>query len=200
MYQAQTAFQRNGITGATLNDKDRDLLAGQGLDPDALDCSGTELEVAVTNRDILRRQWEEIMEVCIKDLAGNLPCKAIVFAMTKNYAEHVRDVFEEMYPQHVDMLQVIYYGVECVHNGSYGDGLITKFKKNDKPRIVVSVDMLDTGTDVPEVVNLVFIKRVQSLIKLWQMIGRGTHNQEACRYLGRLPNGEKHEFLIIDFW
>ena len=60
--------------------------------------------------------------------------------------------------------------------------------------------MLDTGIDIPEVVNLVFMKPVQSRIKLWQMIGRGTRNQETCRYLDRLPNGEKNEFLIIDFW
>src|ERR1700746_2130892 len=82
----------------------------------------------------------------------------------------------------------------------YGDGLISKFKKEDKPRIAVSVDMLDTGIDVPEVVNLVFMKPVQSRIKLWQMIGRGTRNQKACKYFDRLPNGEKTNFLIVDFW
>ena len=83
---------------------------------------------------------------------------------------------------------------------SYGDGLITKFKKNDLPRIAISVDMLDTGIDVPEVVNLVFMKPVQSRIKLWQMIGRGTRNQQACKYIDRLPDGKKTEFKIIDFW
>ena len=90
--------------------------------------------------------------------------------------------------------------MERVHNGSYGDGLITKFKKNDLPRIAVSVDMLDTGLDVPEAVNLVFMKPVQSRIKLWQMIGRGTRNHAACRYFDRLPDGTKdriqdHRFL-----
>lgn len=200
LYQAQTGFQRKGIKGASLTEEDRDLLTEQGLDPDHIDYSGTDLEVLVTNRDTLRRQWEEIMEVCIKDRAGNLPGKTIVFAMTKEHAERVRDVFEEMYPQHVGLLQVIHHGMERVHDGSYGDGLITKYKKHDKPRIAVSVDMLDTGIDAPEVVNLVFMKPVQSRIKLWQMIGRGTRNQEACRFYDRLPNGEKVEFLIIDFW
>ena len=80
------------------------------------------------------------------------------------------------------------------------DSLITKFKKNNLPRIAISVDMLDTGIDVPEVVNLVFMKPVQSRIKLWQMIGRGTRNQEACNYFDRLPDGKKTEFKIIDFW
>ena len=113
----------------------------------------------------------------------NLPGKTIVFAMTKTHAERIRDVFEEMFPQHVGVVQVIHHGMERVHDGPYGDGLISKFKKNDKPRIAVSVDMLDTGIDVPEVVNLVFMKPVHSHIKLWQMIGRGTRNQEACKLL-----------------
>lgn len=200
LYQAQTGFQRKGIKGADLSEEDRNALIERGIDPDTLDYSGTELEVMVSNRDTLRCQWEEIMEVCIKDRGGNLPGKTIVFAMTKEHAERVRDVFEEMFPQHVGLLQVIHYGIERVHDGPYGDGLISKFKKQDKPRIAVSIDMLDTGVDVPEVVNLVFMKPVQSRIKLWQMIGRGTRSQDACRFFDRLPNGEKTEFLIIDFW
>jgi type I restriction enzyme, R subunit len=200
LYQAQTGFQRSGIRGADLSEEERNSLIEQGIDPDAIDYSGTEIEILVSNRDTLRRQWEEIMEVCIKDRGGNLPGKTILFAMTKEHAERIRDVFEEMFPQHVDQLQVIHHGIERVHDGPYGDGLISKFKKQDKPRLAVSVDMLDTGVDVPEVVNLVFMKPVHSRIKLWQMIGRGTRNQEACRFFDRLPNGQKTEFLIIDFW
>ena len=98
LYQAQTAFQRTGIKGADLNDDDRDALMAQGLDPDGLDYAGTDLEVLVTNKDTLRRQWEEIMEVSIKDRGGHLPGKTIVFAMTKKHAERIRDVFEEMFP------------------------------------------------------------------------------------------------------
>jgi type I restriction enzyme R subunit len=200
LYQAQTSFQRKGIKGVDLSEEDRNALIAQGIDPDSIDYSGTDIEVMVSNRDTIRRQWEEIMETCLKDRGGNLPGKTIVFSMTKDHAERIREVFEEMYPQYVGILQVIHYGVERVHDGPYGDGLISKFKKQDKPRIAVSVDMLDTGVDVPEVVNLVFMKPVQSRIKLWQMIGRGTRNQEACRFFDRLPNGEKTEFLIIDFW
>lgn len=200
LYQAQTGFQRRGIRGAELSPEDRDALTELGIDPDAVDYAGTDLEVLVSNRDTLRRQWEEIMDVCIKDRAGNLPGKTIVFAMTKTHAERARDVFEEMFPQHVGVIQVIHDGMERVHDGPYGDGLISKFKKLDKPRIATSVDMLDTGVDIPEVVNLVFMRPVQSRIKLWQMIGRGTRNQEACHYFDRLPNGEKTEFLIIDLW
>jgi type I restriction enzyme, R subunit len=200
LYQAQTGFQRKGIKGADLSEEDRNRLIELGLDPDSIDYSGTDLEVLVSNKDTLRRQWEEIMNVSIKDRAGNLPGKTIIFAITKAHAERIREVFEEMFPEHVGVLQVIYDGVERVHDGPYGDGLINKFKKQDLPRIAISVDMLDSGINVPEVVNLVFMKPVQSRIKLWQMIGRGTRNQEACKFLDRLPNGQKTEFLIIDFW
>ena len=84
LYQAHTGFQRDGIRGASLSEEDRNALIEQGLDPDAIDYSGTDLEVLVTNRDTLRRQWEEIMNVCIKDQSGALPGKTIIFAMTRN--------------------------------------------------------------------------------------------------------------------
>ena len=200
LYQAHTSFQRKGIKGVDLSEEDRNALVEQGIDPDSLNYEGTEIEVEVSNRDTLRKQWEEIMETCLKDQSGQLPGKMIVFAMTKKHAHRIAEVFEEMYPQHVGVAQIITSTTERVRDGSYGDGLITKFKKNNLPRIAISVDMLDTGIDVPEVVNLVFMKPVQSRIKLWQMIGRGTRNQQACKYLDRLPNGKKTEFKIIDFW
>src|SRR5207244_7894877 len=115
------------------------------------------------------------------------------FAMTQAHAQRLRLVFEEMYPQYHDMVEVITSDTERVRDGSYGDGLISKFKKNDLPRIAISVDMLDTGVDVPEVVNLGFMKPVRSRIKLWQMIGRGTRNHAACKFYDRLPDGKKTE-------
>ncbi len=200
LYQAHTGFQRKGIKGVDLSEEDRNALAEQGIDPDSLDYAGTDIEVEVSNKDTLRKQWEEVMENCLKDQSGQLPGKTIVFAMTKKHAHRIAEVFEEMYPQHVGVTQVITSTTERVRDGSYGDGLITKFKKNNLPRIAISVDMLDTGIDLPEVVNLVFMKPVQSRIKLWQMIGRGTRNQQACKYLDRLPDGKKTEFKILDFW
>jgi type I restriction enzyme R subunit len=200
LYQAHTSFQRKGIKGVDLSEEDRNALVEQGIDPDSLNYEGTDIEVEVSNKDTLRKQWEEVMETCLKDQSGQLPGKTIVFAMTKKHAHRITEVFEEMYPQHVGLAQVVTSTTERVRDGSYGDGLITKFKKNNLPRIAISVDMLDTGIDVPEVVNLVFMKPVQSRIKLWQMIGRGTRNQQACKYLDRLPDGKKTEFKIIDFW
>jgi type I restriction enzyme R subunit len=200
LYQAQTGFQRKGIKGVDLSEEERDALIEQGIDPDDIDYEGTDIEVEVSNKDTLRKQWEEVMEVCLNDQSGQLPGKTIVFAMTRKHAHRVREVFEEMYPQHVGLAVVVADGVERVRDGSYGDGLVSQFKKNELPRIAVSVDMLDTGIDVPEVVNLVFMKPVQSRIKLWQMIGRGTRSHAACKYRDRLPDGRKTEFKIIDFW
>jgi type I restriction enzyme R subunit len=68
------------------------------------------------------------------------------------------------------------------------------------PRIAISVDMLDTGVDIPEITNLAFMKPVNSQIKFWQMIGRGTRNQDTCRHFEWLPNRQKEEFLIVDYW
>lgn len=194
LYQARTSFQRDGIRGADLSEEDRNLLIEQGIDPDDIDYEGTDLEKKVSNKGTLRQQWEEIMEVCHKDESGQYPCKTIVFSLTKNHAFRLAEVFREMYPQYPEMVQVIVSDMEKT------DNLIERFKKDEMPRIAISVDLLDTGIDVPEVMNLVFMKPVQSEIKKQQMIGRGTRNNEACRFFNRLPNGRKDEFLIIDFW
>ncbi len=194
LYAAQTRFQRKGIRGVDLSEEERNALIEQGIDPDDLDFSGTDLEVKVSNRDTLRKQWEEIMEVCYKDASGQLPGKTIVFAMTQEHALRLADIFEEMYPQYPGLVQVITYKSE------YKGILIDRFKKESLPRIAISVDMLETGIDVPEVVNLVFMRPVQSRIKLEQMIGRGTRAHATCHFPERLPNGHKDQFLILDFW
>jgi type I restriction enzyme, R subunit len=192
-YVARTKYQRTGIRGEDLSEEERNLLIEQGIDPDELDYSGTDLEVKVTNRDTLRQQWQEIMDVCHKDPAG-LPGKTIVFALTQEHALRLHEVFEEMYPHYPDLARVITYQTK------YARREIKKFKTESKPRIALSVDMLETGIDVPEAVNLVFMRPVRSRIKLEQMIGRGTRCQAACKHLEWLPDGEKNDFLIVDFW
>ncbi len=194
LYSARTKFQRQGIHGVDLTEEERNALIEKGLDPDDIDYEGTELERAVSNADTLRKQWEEIWEVCRKDSSGQLPGKTIVFAMTNEHALRLQKFFDEMYPQFPELSRVI------THKSEYRGKLVESFKKKDFPRIAISVDMLDTGIDVPEVVNLVFMKPVQSPIKLQQMLGRGTRVQAACRNLSLLPNFEKKDFLVIDFW
>jgi len=85
LYQAHTSFQRKGIKGIDLSEEDRNALVEQGIDPDSLDYAGTDIEVEVSNRDTLRKQWEEVMETCLKDQSGQLPGKTIIFAMTKQH-------------------------------------------------------------------------------------------------------------------
>ena len=194
LYSARTRFQRQGIKGVDLSEEERNSLIEQGIDPDELDFEGTDLEKLVSNKDTLRRQWEEIMDVCVKDASGQLPGKTIVFAITQEHTLRLQAAFDEMYPQFPNLARVI----TC--KSEYRGTLVDKFKKEDMPRIAVSVDMLDTGINVPEAVNLVFMKPVQSPIKLMQMIGRGTRSQAACSFPDRLPEGGKKDFLIIDFW
>jgi type I restriction enzyme R subunit len=194
LYAAQTRFQREGLHAANLTEEERNLLIQHGLDPDEINYEGTELEEKVTVTDMLRRQWQEIMDVVYNDSSGQYPGKTIVFAMTQKHALRLEEAFNQVFPQFPGMAHVITY------KSNYRDTYLKAFKKEDKPRIAISVDMLDTGVDIPEVTNLVFMKPVGSPIKLQQMIGRGTRIQAACKKLELLPNFEKKEFLIIDFW
>ena len=194
LYAARTGFQRKGIRGVDLTEEQHNALIEQGKDPDTIDFSGTDLERTVTNRGTLREQWQEIWDVCLKDRSGQLPGKTIVFAMTQAHALRLQDVFDEVFPQHPGLARVITYKSE--HKGM----AIKGFKRKNMPRIAISVDMLETGVNVPEAVNLVFMRPVHSQSKLEQMIGRGTRNHEACQYYDRLPDGKKTKFKIIDFW
>jgi len=195
LQKAQTNFQRNGIKGVDLTEEEQNALLEQGRDPDNINYDGQDIERIVSNKDTIRKQWEEFWDKCQKDKSGQLPGKTIVFAMTQAHAMRIAEVFEEMFPQFPELIQVITYKSE------YKKGtLIKKFKGENMPRIAISVDMLETGVNVPEVVNLVFMRPVQSSIKLAQMIGRGTRTNEACEHFEWLPDGHKDSFLIIDFW
>ncbi|MBS4027194.1 MAG: DEAD/DEAH box helicase family protein [Ignavibacteriales bacterium] len=195
VYAAQTKFQRKGIKGVDLSDEERTSLEERGIDPDTIDFEGTDLERKVTNKDTLKRQWEEFMDFCIKDATGQLPGKTIVFAITHKHAMRLAETFNEMYPEYNGkLIQVIDSKMERARD------LLDNFKKQDMPRIAISVDMLDTGVDIPEVVNLAFMKPVNSHIKFWQMIGRGTRHHSACKHFEWLPNKKKEDFLIVDYW
>lgn len=195
-YTAQTGFQREGIKWAQLTEEQQNQLLQEGRDPDSIDWEGTELEKKVSNTDTIRRQWDEILRVAQHDQSGQMIGKTIVFAMSQKHAERLLTVFEAEYPQWPGMAKII------THKTEYRRKLTDQFKEKDLPRIAISVDMLDTGVDVPAVTNLVFMKPVHSTIKLWQMIGRGTRHHDVVEpeqyYL--LPDGEKREFRIIDFW
>jgi type I restriction enzyme R subunit len=195
VYSAQTKFQRKGIKFLELTEEEQNTLIERGLNPEDINFEGTDLERKVTNSDTLRKQWEEFMEVCYKDVSGQQPAKSIVFAVTHKHALRLKENFDIMYPEFEGKLvQVIDSKMERAKE------MLEEFTKNDMPRIAISVDMLDTGFDFPEVMNLAFWKPVNSQIKFWQMIGRGTRHQTTCEKLEWLPNFRKDDFLIVDFW
>ena len=135
---------------------------------------------------------ENLINNGIKDETGSLIGKTIIFAQRQDHAEHLETLFCKLYPQYGSKVcKVIHNKIPKV------DSLIREFKKKGNDfRIAISVDMLDTGIDIPEVVNLVFAKKVMSWVKFWQMIGRGTR---LCQNLfGK--DQHKTEFVIFDHY
>ncbi|GAB2721419.1 restriction endonuclease subunit R [Hymenobacter frigidus] len=132
-----------------------------------------------------------LMERGVKVAGGDRIGKTIVFARSHPHAKFIEERFNAQYPQ--------YKGEYCKvidHYETYAYDILKKFSEKDgTPHIAISVDMLDTGIDVPEVANLVFYKPVRSSAKFWQMIGRGTR---LCPKL-LSEDQDKEHFLIFDF-
>ena len=143
----------------------------------------------VFNADTIRQVLHVLMTEGIRIDYGQKLGKTIVFARNHAHAEKIREVFYKEYPHLVGFAEVIDNKI------NYAQSLIDQFSDPRKlPQIAISVDMLDTGIDVPECVNLVFFKKVMSKAKFWQMIGRGT------RLCAGLKDGEdKDKFYIFDF-
>ncbi len=186
-----TKFLRDGIKAAHLTDEQIAQLEDQGIDPNTLDFDAQEIDAAVYNKDTNRVILRNLMDNGIRDADGQLPGKSIVFARNIDHARLLADLFDEMYPQFAGKFCRVIHSQE-----PRAEELIDDFKGKLDPRIAISVDMLDTGIDVPEVVNLVFAKPVKSKVKFWQMIGRGTR---LCKDLFG-PGQDKTEFLIFDHW
>jgi type I restriction enzyme R subunit len=187
-----TKFLREGIKYEKLNDEQRAEAEDQGLDSDSVDYSKENVDKQVFNKDTDRKVIRNFMEHGIKKADRQTLGKTMVFARSHAHAIILQEIFEEMYPQ--------YGGNFCAVIDNYierAEQLIDDFKdpKNELT-IAISVDMLDTGIDVPEVVNLVFAKPVKSYVKFWQMIGRGTR---LCPHLFG-PGDHKAYFQIFDHW
>jgi len=196
--KVRSKFQIEGIRGPRLDDPEREQLALEGMDPDAIDFEGTDLEHKVTNSPSNGVIVREFMEECIKDPSGTLPGKSIIFAVSKNHAWRLQELFDQLYPEHRGRLARVLVSDDSRVHGK--GGLLDQFKNQDMPRVAISVDMLDTGVDVLEAVNLVFAKPVYSYVKFWQMIGRGTRVLKADPALRKPWCPEKDKFLIIDCW
>jgi len=192
----RTKFQQEGINSQTIAEAEKKKLLEEGEDPEEFNFEGTELEKKVTNKGTNAVIVREFMEECIKDPNGVLPGKTIFFAISKKHAYRLCEVFNSLYPEYKGRLaEVIISDVRGVHGKG---GILDRFKTKDMPRIAISVDMLDTGIDVREIVNLVFAKPVFSYTKFWQMIGRGTRVLDPDNIKSWCP--EKDKFLIIDCW
>jgi type I restriction enzyme R subunit len=188
-------FQRSGIKYAELGEEEKLKYEEQFTDPitgnfpDEIDAAA--LNTWLFNNDTVDKVLGHLMQHGIKVEGGDKLAKTMIFARSHKHAKFIEERFNKQYPQYKgEFLKVIDYHEE------YKYDLLNKFKvKNKMPQIAVSVDMLDTGIDVPEVCNLVFFKPIRSSAKFWQMIGRGTR---LCKDLFAFGE-DKKEFIIFDF-
>lgn len=187
-------FQREGIRYDELSDDEKaqwDALdwTEEGFVPEEVEASA--INKWLFNKDTVDKMLEHLMTHGIKVEEGDLLGKTIIFAKNSLHAQFIAERFDANYP-HLKghFARVIDYRTPYVQS------IIDDFSNQHKsPHIAVSVDMLDTGIDVPEVVNLVFFKVVHSKTKFWQMIGRGTR---LCPDLFG-PGNDKERFLVFDF-
>lgn len=155
--------------------------------PDSISASA--INERIFNEDTIRNVLSVLMEKGLKIDYGNKIGKTIIFAKNHNHAEKILEVFNKEYPHLPGYAMVIDNYIK------YAQSSIDEFSQPEKlPQIAISVDMLDTGIDIPEILNLVFFKKVLSKAKFWQMIGRGTR---LCQHL--LDGDDKKHFYIFDF-
>lgn len=190
--ETKLKFIDNGITYDELTDEEKEEYEEKFIDengeiPEKIGSSA--LNNWIFNKDTIRRVLDIVMTNGIKIDYGEKLGKTIIFAKNHKHAEKILEVFNIEYPHLKNYASVIDNKI------NYSQSLIDEFSEPNKmPQIAISVDMLDTGIDVPEILNLVFFKKVMSKAKFWQMIGRGT------RLCPKLLDGEdKNKFYIFDF-
>lgn len=187
---AQTNFQLKGIQGDVLPEPLKQMASDQGVELDELNFDGSDIEKGIINQGTNDAMIREFMDKCRKDIRG-LPHKSIIFAVSHAHAKRLYEAFNRLYPelQRQGVAEIIDSHMERA------DSTLDDFKYRTMPRVAISVDMLDTGVDVPSIQNLVFAKPVFSKVKFWQMIGRGTR-----LYTDKSTGAIKKDFLIIDHW
>lgn len=191
-----TKFQDEGISKRTISLEDQKKLILEGKEVEEINFEGTEIEKKVINRGTNALIVKEFMEESIKDANGVLPGKTIFFCSSMSHARRIEQIFDSLFPEyHGELAKVLVSDDSRVYGKG---GLLDQFTNNDMPRIALSVDMLDTGIDIRELVNLVFAKPVYSYTKFWQMIGRGTRLLESNKIKPWCT--AKDKFLILDCW
>lgn len=192
--EVKTKFLQQGISYDELSEEDKaryeeDFTDEDGEMPDFV--PSPELNEIIFNQATVDMVLEDLMTKGIKVAGGDRLGKTIIFAQNKKHAQFIIDRFDKLYPHYHGS-----FAKRVICDDSYAQSVIDDFKAAEKePVIAVSVDMLDTGIDVPEIINLVFFKRVRSKTKFWQMIGRGTR---LCKNL--FGDGQdKTHFIIFDY-
>lgn len=189
----KTKIMEDGIHYDELSEEDKEEFEAKFSNDESIDedISSSAINEWLFNADTIDKVLLELMEKGLKVEGGDKIGKTIIFAKNSRHAKAVVDRFNTLFPEKGgDFIKQIDYSIK------YCDTLIDDFSTKDKmPQIAVSVDMLDTGIDIPEILNLVFFKKVKSYAKFWQMIGRGTR---LCSNL--LGAGlDKERFIIFDF-
>jgi len=187
-------FQREGIKYAELSEEDKDQWDALEWDddgnvPDRVESAA--VNKWLFNKDTVDKVLEHLMTRGVTVAGGDRLGKTIIFAKNQQHADFIAERFNANYPHYKgEFARVITFKTE------YAQNLIDAFSTKDKaPHIAISVDMLDTGIDVPEVANLVFFKLVRSKTKFWQMLGRGTR---LCPDLFG-PGKDKAFFYVFDY-
>lgn len=197
--ETHTSFLDDGITYDKLSDEDRQTLeddfeeTGQDV-PDFI--ANTQIMSWVFNEQTVDAVLETLMDKGIRVNGGQDLGKTVIFAQNQKHARFIVERFGKLYPNLPgDYIKTV------LHSDDYSHTVIDEFELKPLPVITVSVDMMDTGIDVPEIVNLVFFKKVRSKIKFWQMIGRGTRLCKGLNVLDPLNGAheDKERFFIFDW-
>ncbi|MGI5856603.1 MAG: DEAD/DEAH box helicase family protein [Candidatus Merdivicinus sp.] len=198
-YEVKTKFLEEGITYEELSEEDKERYEDDFAEDDGLPdfIPSEKLNKFVFNETTVDIVLQDLMERGIKVAGGDRLGKTILFAQNKRHAEFILERFNKLYPQYHGK-----FAQRVICDDTYAQTTIDDFKQPEKePYIAVSVDMMDTGIDVPECVNLVFFKKVRSKSKFWQMIGRGTRLCRGLACIDRIDGEytDKRRFLIFDY-
>lgn len=189
----KTKIMENGIHYDELSEEEKEEFENtfEEEEEEIKSVPNTAINQWLFNNDTIDLVLQELMEKGFKVESGDRLGKTIIFARNSRHAEIIVERFHKLYPEYGDsFIKQIDYSIK------HSDTLIDEFSiRNKMPQIAVSVDKLDTGIDIPEILNLVFFKKVKSYSKFWQMIGRGTR---LCKDLFG-PDMDKEKFLIFDF-
>jgi len=198
-YEVKTKFLEEGINYDDLSDEDKERFEDDFIEDDMMPdfIPSAQLNKFVFNETTVDIVIQDLMERGIRVAGGDRLGKTIIFAQNKRHAEFILERFNKLYPKYHGS-----FAQRVICDDTYAQTIIDDFKQPEKePIIAVSVDMMDTGIDVPECVNLVFFKKVRSKAKFWQMIGRGTRLCKGLTCVDQIDGEytDKKRFLIFDY-